>query len=316
MSVGSLGSIVFEVSADRVLTWNTASRTGRARWAKHERLGRKPLTEFTGADLEQFELAIRLDAVLGVNPSTQLDALRDIRDEGEPKILTLGGAVQGYFALENLSETWRNTDGRGRLVLVDVSLSLTEYIQDAEGDSLRGFGMRGLDDMVLRSLYSSGGVAVGDFTLSGLTSDSSGISSLAKSVLSDARVSDILRRVPGLSSLGGMTPAARAVIGSIMSGLPVPSDFSAKGLSRVIGSMGVGSVGATAEQLKTYARMGLSADTVSDMLGTDAPAALKDVSQRVETLTTAQQREAVVALSGAESSKFMAKAMKGFARRL
>lgn len=319
--IGSLGNIVLEASADLVRTWHSASRTGKARWARHEVLGRKPLLEHTGPDLETFELSIRLDAGLGLNPSAELDALRAMRDNAEPQVLTLGGRVHGYFVLENLSETMRNTDARGRITLAEASLSLVEYVEDAASEEWRGYGARGLDDFALSSMFSGGNASglfglggsaldFGNFSLSGL------LPGTAEAVLSQVRVADILGRIPGLPSFPGMGTGPRAIIGSVLSGLPVPSDFAAGGASAVFSSLQLGGAVAPADLTRAYGRMGLAPDAVAGAWALDAPSALRLVSQRAVALPTDYRTEALAALAGQAASGYMGQAVNGFAQRL
>ena len=66
--IGTLGrKIVFEVSDDWVLTFNSMSREVSGRWAKHEVLGVKPKSEFLGPGCQAVNMTIHLSAALGVS---------------------------------------------------------------------------------------------------------------------------------------------------------------------------------------------------------------------------------------------------------
>lgn len=288
--IGSYGTVVFEASADRVRTWQAASRQGRARWARHDVLGRKPLLEFTGLDLEQVELAIRLDASLGVNPAQELRSLRDLRDAGEPSALTLGGAVLGRYALESVSETWRNTDAAGRLILAEATLSLVEYVEDATATDARGFSARGVADQYL-SIYAGS----------------------ADETLAERQVADTVGRIPEIYSAPGIDAEALARIGSTLAGLGVPSDFSAAGMRGLLASLNAGG-GATAAQSAAYSALGLDPGVVADIAATDTAAALRTVSGRVVALPDAQaQTQAVAGLTSPALAPAMRTAMSSFA---
>lgn len=127
MQLGTFGDIVFETSADRVRTWQELQRQGSARFAEHEVLHRKPRLEFLGPGLEAMTIKIRLDAQLGLDPLTEIDALRFLRDAGEEKVLIIGGQIFGRFVLADLTEEHRRHGRDGVLLLAEVVLQLKEY---------------------------------------------------------------------------------------------------------------------------------------------------------------------------------------------
>jgi phage protein U len=119
--------ITFEVSSDKVLTWETASRSGGARWAIHQIFGKKPLREFIGPGLDSIELPIRLDKARGVIPRDELRKLRKQRDEGNVLQFTIGDQLVGDWVVEDIQETWTRFDKKGVLLVAEVRLSLGEY---------------------------------------------------------------------------------------------------------------------------------------------------------------------------------------------
>lgn len=59
--IGTLGrKIIFEVSDNRVLTFESMSREVSGRWTEHEVLGVKPKAEFLGPGLQTISLTIHL----------------------------------------------------------------------------------------------------------------------------------------------------------------------------------------------------------------------------------------------------------------
>ncbi|HEX4461537.1 MAG TPA: phage tail protein [Polyangia bacterium] len=127
MSIGVLGPITFEVSADLVRTWQEAKRSGGARWAKHDVFGGQPVKEFIGPDLEQMNLSVRLDSQFGLVPSDELKQMRLQRDTGAVMQLTMGGELIGDFTLEHIDEDQRRFGRDGTLLMAIVSLTLEEY---------------------------------------------------------------------------------------------------------------------------------------------------------------------------------------------
>lgn len=74
--IGNLGKlIVFEVSADKVLTFSSFQQTVKGRWTAHSRIKKKPVYEFLGADTRSVALKINLNSTLGVKPRTVLSKI-------------------------------------------------------------------------------------------------------------------------------------------------------------------------------------------------------------------------------------------------
>lgn len=121
--------MIFEVSSNRIRTFNSFTRGGSGRWEEHEIIHQKPLSEFIGPDLEQIGFTIRLDISHGVNPEKELKRLREIRDTGEVLILIIGGepVTDNFWALRSLEEQHVSFGGGGELLLANAELTLKEY---------------------------------------------------------------------------------------------------------------------------------------------------------------------------------------------
>lgn len=128
MSIGVLGPITLEVSADKVLTWQDAKRATPARWATHEVYAGKPVQEFIGPGLGLINLSVRLDIERGVVPRDVIRQLRDLLNTGAVNQFTVGGELVGDFILKNLDEEWKRFSRNGVLTTAIVVLSLEEYV--------------------------------------------------------------------------------------------------------------------------------------------------------------------------------------------
>jgi hypothetical protein len=128
MAVGTLGSVVFEASSDLVRTFRDASHKTSARWQQHEVIGQKQKQEFGGPNLRTLSLAIRLDVNLGVDPEEEAKALRESVETGEVLAFMLGGEPRGDWIVKELDEAWRNVGADGQIGIIDLSLSLEEYV--------------------------------------------------------------------------------------------------------------------------------------------------------------------------------------------
>ena len=127
MEIGTFGEIVFETSRTRIRTFDEFKRTAKARFAVHAVTGRKPVSEFLGPELDEVSFQMLFSSSLGVSPTDEIDALREVLNAGEASILVVGGYILGKFTLLSLEEDWKNLDGRGRLLVASVSVSLKEY---------------------------------------------------------------------------------------------------------------------------------------------------------------------------------------------
>lgn len=128
--IGNLGKLItFEVSSDKILTFEQLQRTVKGRWAAHEVIGGKPKSEFLGADNATITLPIFLSSMHGVKPRTTLDLIADATDRGEYYLLVIGGKAVGRYKwkITSSSEIWNKVIVNGVLVEANVTLTLEEY---------------------------------------------------------------------------------------------------------------------------------------------------------------------------------------------
>lgn len=129
MYIGYMGNIVFFASDSFLLTPSDVSRTGSARWADHDIVLKKPVSQFVGQGLEELSFKIQLISTHGISPSDQLKALRQMRDTGQVFPLIIGGkpVTQNYWRIEGLSEGDCYYNAYGTLTQCTVSVNLKEY---------------------------------------------------------------------------------------------------------------------------------------------------------------------------------------------
>ena len=135
MIVGAIGArslrdvIVFEVSSQRVLTFDGLNRRNTARFAEHGTLLQKPISQFVGAALDSIDIKIILHSHLGVNPQAEFNKLINIQRSGQVVTFIVGRQVLGVFRwrIENLGVTYEKIDPDGFCHESEVSLSLREY---------------------------------------------------------------------------------------------------------------------------------------------------------------------------------------------
>lgn len=129
MQVGSMGDIPFVVSYGKIRTFSDYGRSGSGRWAKHDLIGRKPVMEFLGPDVEKVSMKIQLRTDHGINPESELERLRKMRDTGAVFPFILGGAPvsDNYWLLDDIGENVSYWRAGGKILSVSVDITLTEY---------------------------------------------------------------------------------------------------------------------------------------------------------------------------------------------
>ena len=74
--IGNLGKLItFEVSSKKVLTFNGMQRNVSGRWAQHDIIGSKPVSEFLGPGQQKVTLPIFITVMHGVKPRKTLEKL-------------------------------------------------------------------------------------------------------------------------------------------------------------------------------------------------------------------------------------------------
>jgi phage protein U len=124
--VGSLGEVAFEASSERIMTWNNCVRDTSANFAAHEVIEGKARLQFLGLGLDEFSMAITLDASW-CSPEVEMRKLDVMQQSGRAYRLILGGRNFGRFVLEGKTENRVRTDGQGRTMVAYVQLKLKEY---------------------------------------------------------------------------------------------------------------------------------------------------------------------------------------------
>lgn len=130
MAIGNFGKLItFETSDKKILTFREFKRDGEARWKKHERVGKRPLPQFLGPDLDTIKFTIVLDARHGVKPRSTMTNIRKHRNAGTPEYLVIKGAkvCDNRLVITKTSETWGEVWNKGELVRAEMEITMMEY---------------------------------------------------------------------------------------------------------------------------------------------------------------------------------------------
>lgn len=131
MVVGSWGNVlIFEVSDDKILTFNKLTRAVGSEWAKHSRIGLKDQSEFIRPTVQKLTFTISLNAMLGVKPRAMLEVIEKAIENGEVNTFVVGGKKIGKnrWKIKSVSEAWDTFLNKGELVKAKVNVTMEEYL--------------------------------------------------------------------------------------------------------------------------------------------------------------------------------------------
>lgn len=129
--IGNFGKlIIFETSDAKVLNFNDFQRTVSANWTEHERIGKKPKSEFLNPELQGLTFSIVLDAGHGVRPRSTIDTIEKAVESGRVESLVIGGKKVGKnkWKITQMGEAWNTVFNKGELVRATLNLTLKEYV--------------------------------------------------------------------------------------------------------------------------------------------------------------------------------------------
>ena len=126
--VGGATTVVFAVSASKVMTWQSWKLSGRSRWATHEVHLQQPKREFLGPGLQALALAVRLDVNRGIDVDTTMAQFRAWLDSGEVLTLVRGGTSIIDCTVGAVEETLVRVSAKGKTQVIELDLALDEYV--------------------------------------------------------------------------------------------------------------------------------------------------------------------------------------------
>lgn len=132
MIVGTLGSLVFEVSPEKIETLRSMALTGSSDVSTHSLHGRVGLTEYTGEQPQQFTFSLRSSAFIGADVERTMGLIEQYCSQGTILLFVLGGKRFGRYRwlITKYKEEILNTDLAGTPADSDISITLTEYVKE------------------------------------------------------------------------------------------------------------------------------------------------------------------------------------------
>ncbi len=128
--IGTLGDIVFKVSAKTIQTFDGLKIDSKTNYAKHTRHNKKPLLEFQYNDTDTASFSIYLSVFLGVNPRKMQNKIDEYRKKGKILTLVIGGKKYGSkWVITSHSKEFERFDNKGNLLVAKSNISLEEYAE-------------------------------------------------------------------------------------------------------------------------------------------------------------------------------------------
>lgn len=132
--IGTLGDIAFEVSEEKIRTFNNYKFSAGANYSEHNIHGKKGLLEFTGLKASNITLDITFDESLGLTVDEELDELLILLDTHKPVKFILDGKIQGWdkWVIEGVDVSHEIVNNKGRTIKAVASVKLREYVSKVE----------------------------------------------------------------------------------------------------------------------------------------------------------------------------------------
>lgn len=131
--IGYYGEIIFETSDKRILNFTGLKIDTAARFATHEIIGKKPVTEFIGPGLMTLSFTIDLNGNYGVKPRDEMEKWREFAETGVAEIWVIGGMPIGenLWVVKSVSEAWNTIFNGGELFSGKLDISMEEYVEES-----------------------------------------------------------------------------------------------------------------------------------------------------------------------------------------
>jgi len=132
--IGFIGKFIFMSNSFSVKTFESLTRKVEPRFVEHDVIYGKPISEFTGNNLNDLTFSIILNKDLGVDPLEEYEGLKETAESGVPQPIFLYGKSLGKFTIRDVQtdeKHWRNM----RPVVIPVSLLIREFIDSLSSEA-------------------------------------------------------------------------------------------------------------------------------------------------------------------------------------
>lgn len=163
MVIATYANKVFQVSPDKIHTFDDFQYSSELQTEKQDADGAKPSTYLKGSDLDTMGFTIKLDASTGVNPRNEWGDWKRMLEDKTAYPFILGGVpVNGAnWLVTKVTPSNVKTDNTGRVLSLDLALQFEEYVRpgskkDTSTASQKGASVNipGLYDMLDSQTYA------------------------------------------------------------------------------------------------------------------------------------------------------------------
>ena len=128
--IAYFGDMEFEVNGWKVMTFTEFSRKSSARWAEHEVIGEKPMSQFLGPELDVVTFTVPLNASYGLSPRHIMEMWLGYNREGLAFPLIIGDKPLGVdkWVVIDINQEWGTVLNDGKLYSGSIDVTLKEYI--------------------------------------------------------------------------------------------------------------------------------------------------------------------------------------------
>ncbi len=129
--IGKYGDIIFSVSDKKIQTFDNFNMEVSAKWSEIQRMGYKPLLEYTGRNLRTVKFEMILNVKLGVPVRNMLKKLEGMAESRHTRTLIVGNKRIGRnkWVIKKLDENLEHIMSKGEIVQAKVNIELMEYIE-------------------------------------------------------------------------------------------------------------------------------------------------------------------------------------------
>ena len=130
--IGAFADLVFEVSGEKVLTFDEFKHDVKSRYARHELINQPPVLEWLGSDTQKITLTVTLTTALNVNPADEIETVKQLCLDGVADWLIIGNEVVGATMWVITDESTKATawDGEGNIIVASMDLTFESYVAE------------------------------------------------------------------------------------------------------------------------------------------------------------------------------------------
>lgn len=127
--IGRFGSLRFNVSYSKILTFDDMQLTSALKTTEHDVPGWKGRIEITGEEMDEVTLHIILMASEGVRPRSQYQKIRSMMRNRQAQYLILGNkaVMDRRCIITEIKSEWKDILSRGQVSRIELDVTFKEY---------------------------------------------------------------------------------------------------------------------------------------------------------------------------------------------